>query len=462
MMRSDSIRMPAQPVRGAELAIFGTPPAFDEILHVGRPNLGDGERFRARMESIWERKWLTNNGPMVQEFERRITEQVGVNHCVCMCNATVAMEIATRALGMCGEVIVPSFTFVATAHALQWQEIRPVFCDVDPATHNIDPNCIESLITPRTSGIVGVHVWGRPCATKQLEQIAARRGLRLVFDAAHAFGCSHEGRMVGGFGAAEVFSFHATKFLNAFEGGAVVTNDGELAEKMRLMRNFGFKGQDQVIHVGTNGKMSEVSAAMGLTSLESMDEFVQTNRRNHTQYCQELEGTPGITVVGYNEKERCNYQYVVVDVDDKECGLTRDELLQVLHAENVRARRYFWPGVHRMEPYKSLYPQSHLWLPNTEQLAARMLQLPTGTAVSAASITLLCGVIRTAVRESEAVSAALNRTRQLSPAAVGVACHPDSEPEELRVFEAKKDKETDGGEEGRKATRPGADRLKAA
>ena len=181
-----------------------------------------------------------------------------------MCNATVALEIAIRAMGMSGEVIVPSFTFVATAHALQWQEITPVFCDIDPRTHNLDPNRIEEMITPRTTGIIGVHVWGRPCAVDALAEIAQRRHLKLLFDAAHAFGCSYQGQMIGNFGDAEVFSFHATKFFNTFEGGAVVTNDDELAAKMRLMKNFGFHGYDNVIYVGTNGKMSEVSAAMGL------------------------------------------------------------------------------------------------------------------------------------------------------------------------------------------------------
>ncbi len=241
-----------------------------------------------------DRNWLTNNGPYVQQFETRIAEFLGVRHCIAMCNGTVALEIAIRALGLSGEVIVPSFTFVATAHALQWQEITPVFCDIDPATHHLDPAQVEKMITPRTTGIIGVHTWGRPCDMDALEAIARRRKLQLLFDAAHAFGCSYKGKLVGGFGRCEVLSFHATKFFNTFEGGAVLTDDDALAEKMRLMRNFGFSGYDNVIYIGTNGKMTEVCAAMGLTSLESVEQFMETNRRNHHAYTPRVEGIPGI------------------------------------------------------------------------------------------------------------------------------------------------------------------------
>ena len=233
----------------------------------------------------------------------------------------LALEISIRALGLSGEVIVPSFTFIATAHALQWQEITPVFCDVDPETHNLDPAKVEALITPRTTGIIGVHVWGRPCAVESLQEIAHRHGLKLMFDAAHAFGCSHNGQMIGNFGQAEVFSFHATKFFNTFEGGAVVTNDDDLAAKMRLMKNFGFTGYDQVIYVGTNGKMSEVSAAMGLTGLEDLDEFINTNHRNYKTYQNGLQNVPGIQLISYDEAERNNFQYIIVEVDEAVAGL---------------------------------------------------------------------------------------------------------------------------------------------
>ena len=381
-----------------QLAIFGMAPQFAEPLHVGRPNIGNRERLLARINDMLDRRWLTNNGAYVQELERRLAEFLGVKHCIAMCNGTVALEIAIRALGLTGEVIVPSFTFIATAHALQWQEITPVFCDIDPATHNIDPRMVEKMITPRTSGIIGVHVWGRPCPIDALEEIAERRGLKLLFDAAHAFGCSYKGRMIGRFGDAEVFSFHATKFFNTFEGGAVVTNNDVLAGKMRLMRNFGFHGEDSVIYVGTNGKMSEVCAAMGLTSLESLDEFVEANRENYVLYRRELEGIPGLRLIAYDDSEKCNYQYIIVEIDEQDTKLSRNQIVRVLRAENVLARRYFYPACHHMEPYRSLFPHAGLMLPETERLVQRVMSLPTGTAVKPADVRKICNIIRLTMR----------------------------------------------------------------
>ncbi len=383
-----------------ELAVYGGPPAFEEALHVGRPNIGNRERLLGRINDILDRRWLTNRGRYVQEFERRIADVVGTKHCIAMCNGTVALEIAIRAVGLTGEVIVPSFTFIATAHALQWQEITPVFCDVDPRTQNMDPRLVVRMITPRTTGIIGVHVWGRPCDIEALADIADRHNLKLLFDAAHAFGCSYKGRMIGNFGGAEVFSFHATKFFNAFEGGAVVTNDDDLATKMRLMSNFGFAGYDNVVHIGTNGKMNEVSAAMGLTGLESLDEFVAANYRNYHLYQQELSNVPGICMLTYDESESCNYQYIVLEIDEPIAGVSRDRLVEILHAENVMARRYFYPGCHRMEPYRSYFPHAGLLLTNTERLASRVLLLPTGTAVGEEEVRGICGLIRLVVENS--------------------------------------------------------------
>lgn len=367
---------------------------FPRPLHVGRPNLGDRSRLLCRIEEMLDRVWLSNDGPLVNEFEQRVAEIAGVQHCVAMANATIALEIATRAASVSGEVIVPAYTFVATAHALQWQEITPVFCDIDPVTHNLDPSCVERLITPRTSAIIGVHVWGQPCRVEALADIARRRGLKLMFDAAHAFGCSHGGRPIGGFGLAEVFSFHATKFLNCAEGGAVVTNDDELAAKMRLMRNFGFSGYDNVIYVGTNGKMNELAAAMGLTSLDSMPDIIQANRRNYIAYREVLRDLPGVSLIQYDESQSQNYQYVVLDIDAATCPLTRDQFVQVLHAHNVLARRYFFPGVHRMEPYRSYYPNAHLLLPVTEHVANRVVVLPTGTAITPGDIDQIGQIVR--------------------------------------------------------------------
>lgn len=386
-----------------DLAVFGGSPTFVNQLHVGRPNIGDRQRLMERINDLLDRKWLSNNGYYVRELEKRLANFLGVKHCIAMCNGTIALEIASRALGLQGEVIVPSFTFIATAHALQWQGITPVFCDVDPATHTLNPHCVEALITPRTTGIIGVHLWGRPCDTEALTEIADKYQLKLMFDAAHALGCSHQGQMIGNFGDVEVLSFHATKFVNAFEGGAVVTNNDKLAAKIRSMKSFGFEDCDQGMYLGTNGKMSEASAAMGLTSFESIADFTITNYRNYRRYRAELADIPGITLLPFDDAERNNYQYVVLMVNETETGISRNQLLKILQAENVIARRYFYPGCHRMEPYRSHLPQAGLLLPETEKLAEQVLVLPTGTAIEEADIRKICQILRLSVMYSHEI-----------------------------------------------------------
>lgn len=391
-----------------DLAIFGGKPTFNEPLHVGRPNIGDRASLLQRINDMLDRRWLTNNGPYVQELEQRIGSLLGVKHCIATCNGTVALELAIRAAGLSGEVIVPSFTFIATPHALQWQEITPVFCDIDSRTHTINPWRVEEMITPRTSGIIGVHVWGQPCDVEALTEIARKHNLKLMFDASHAFGCSYQGQMIGNFGEAEVFSFHATKFFNTFEGGAIVTNNDELAAKIRLMKNFGFAGYDNVVYIGTNGKMSEVSAAMGLTSLESLDDFISINYANYQQYQHELAGIPGISLFTYGETEKCNYQYVVLEIDENLTKISRDLLLRVLHAENILARRYFYPGCHKMEPYKSYFPHSGLLLPETEKLVQIILILPTGAAINRTDINGICNIIRLVISQVDRIKRKLS------------------------------------------------------
>ena len=400
----------------AELAILGGDIAFAEPRHVGRPNLGDARRLHERIDTMLAAGWLTNDGPLLKEFERRIAERCETRHCVAMANGTIALEIAIRALDLSGEMIVPSYTFVATAHALQWQAITPVFADIDPRTHLLDPQRVAELITPRTSGIIGVHLWGRACEVETLQALAERHSLALLFDAAHAFDCTHAGRKISSFGKCEVLSFHATKFVNSGEGGAVVTNDDALAEKMRLMRNFGFVHLDKVVHVGTNGKLSELNAALGLTSLDSIDEFVAVNREHYQQYRRVLHDLPGLTLIDYDPRERNNYQYVVVEVDEPRCGLSRDQLVELLFSENVRARRYFWPGAHAMEPYRTLFPQASERLPQTLRVAERVLVLPTGSSITAEDIDTIVSILRVALSAPAAVATALaERTPVLPP-----------------------------------------------
>jgi len=385
--------MPIKPIRSqADLALHGAPPAYAEALHVGRPNICDREAFLQRMGQALDNQWLTNNGPLVQEFEQRIAERLGVKHCVAMCNGTIALEIAIRAQGFSGEVIVPSWTFIATAHALYWQDITPVFADIDPATHNLDPASVRRMITPRTSGIIGVHLWGRAAPADELQAIADEHGLGLMFDAAHAFDSTYRGQPIGRFGRCAVFSFHATKAFNTMEGGAVTTDDDELAEAMRLMRNFGFAGYDNVIHPGTNGKMIEACAAMGLANLGGFDGVVATNRRNHATYREAFAGIPGITLLEYDPAERNSHHYAVIEVDAS-CPVSRDRIIDALHAENILVRKYFWPGCHRMKPYRDLFPHAGLLLPHSEAVASRVIVLPNGAAVDGAVVSTIRDVI---------------------------------------------------------------------
>ena len=287
---------------------------FPEPLHVGRPNIGSRADFDRLVTEIFDRHWLTNAGPLVVELERRIADLLGVRHCVTMANGTIALEIAIRALGITGEVIVPSYTFVATAHALHWQGIRR--CSPTSTTTRTTSTPIPSgrMITPRTSGIIGVHLWGRPAPVQELQAIATEHGLEFLFDAAHAFGSSCDGRMIGSFGRAEVLSFHATKFFNTFEGGAVVTNDDDLAQQIRLMRNFGFVDFDNVIYPGTNGKMPEICAAIGLANLETIDFFVRRNIENYAAYSEIFGRAMSCSLLAYDSSVAGNHQYVVVEL----------------------------------------------------------------------------------------------------------------------------------------------------
>ncbi|MFK7818069.1 MAG: DegT/DnrJ/EryC1/StrS family aminotransferase [Planctomycetaceae bacterium] len=391
----------------SELAIHGGPPVFSEPLHVGRPNIPSRTKLFERFHDILDRVWLTNNGVYVREFEQNVADYVGVKHCIATASGTAALEIATTALDLTGEVIVPAMTFIATPHALAWRGITPVFADIDPDTCCIDPAHVSQLITEKTSAIVGVHLWGQPCDVRSLSEIAIQNDLRLMFDSSHAFGCSHEGVQIGQFGDVEVFSFHATKFVAAGEGGAVVTNCDKTAERLRCLRNFGFVGTDQVGMVGTNAKMSEMAAAFGITSLEEIDSVVAANRKTYSAYARALSGVHGIELRGFSPHEAHNYQYIVAHVDEQRTGLSRDRLLETLHAENILARRYFHPGCHRSAPYgSSKSPCARL--PVTDRVAANVLCLPAGRSVSGEFVEAIARVIRLALEmaQSSGTSAA--------------------------------------------------------
>ena len=393
-----------------QLALFGGQPTFAERLHVGRPNIGERERFLARVQDIFDRRWLSNHGPYLEQLEARVAALVGCRHAIGVANATLGLQLACRALELTGEVIVPAHSFVATAHALAWEGLRPVFCDVRRGSHHLDPSRVRELITPRTSAILGVHLWGLPCAIDELTDVARQHNVQLFFDAAHALACSHGGRMIGNFGALEVFSLHATKFVNSFEGGVICTNDYDIARRLRMLANFGYGETEFPEIVGTNAKLNEVSAAMGLTNLENLGEFVEVNRRHHRVYRTALTGLPGVRLVDYPEGDDHNYQYVVLEIDAARASLTRDELLELLVAENVLARRYFFPGAHRLEPYRAA-DGSVPHLPETERLCKSVLLLPTGTAVSNQDVVRVTELIRFALGHGGEIRARLAAVR---------------------------------------------------
>jgi dTDP-4-amino-4,6-dideoxygalactose transaminase len=377
---------------------------FKDPFFVGRPNLGDLDRLRERFDTILASRWLSNNGPFVQEFEQKLAAYTKTRHCIAVCNATIGIELAARALELHGEVLVPAYTFVATAHALRWLGIEPVFVDMKADSHNLDPALIERALTPRTTAIIGTHVWGRPCEAETIQSIADQNGLKVMYDAAHAFGCSYRGTMVGNFGECEVFSFHATKFLNSFEGGAIATNNDKLAAKLTLMRNFGFEGFDNVIELGTNAKLSEVHAAMGLTSLESIEDIIAHNLDNYRTYRKCLDSIKGVSVLEFDEKEKNNFQYIVLEVDPQKCAASRDEIIAFLHRHNVIARKYFWPGVHRMVYYQANCSETPQEAPITDEVSAQVIVLPTGQAVSRQQIKSICELIECAIDDKDKCS----------------------------------------------------------
>lgn len=374
-----------------DLAVSGGAPQFHELRHVGRPNIGNREALHRRIDRMLDDKWLSNDGPLVRELEAQVSALHGVAASVAVCNATLGLNLLAHALGMADEVIMPAFTFVATPHAIQWHGGSPRFADIYAVDHTINIADVEASITERTSGIIGVHTWGRPCDVAELERIAATCGIPVIVDAAHALGVSGTDGPIGGGGSAEVLSLHATKFVNSFEGGIVLTNDLSLAEEIRSLRNFGFTDYDRVSGPGINAKMTEVCAAMGLTSLEALPQFVQANSQNFAAYRAGLGEMSGVRLLDYSEEGVWNFQYVVVEIDESVSGINRDLIVQAMHAEGVVARRYFFPGCHRHAPYASL-GSAHV-LPVTDQVASRVMVLPTGTAMSANDCQVVCRLL---------------------------------------------------------------------
>jgi dTDP-4-amino-4,6-dideoxygalactose transaminase len=375
-------------------AILGGKPAFENQIFVGTPNLLNRERFLHLANEALDSRLLTNFGPLSLKFQKEICRLTGAKYSLAVCNATIGLELALLALNLKGEVILPSFTFVATAHSLRRAGLTPVFCDINPATHSLDPAQLEKLINSRTAAILPVHMWGQVCPdVEEIERLARKHGLAVLYDAAHAFGSEPPERPISSFGDAQVFSFHATKFINSFEGGAITTNSEALYTKLRLFANFGFSGLDQVTSWGTNAKMNEICAAMGIAEVEEMDSILGTNRSNYLAYRQAIK-VDGVRVLDLRHGSNC--QYIVLNVDEQRLGLTRDQLLQTLWAENILARRYFFPGCHRMEPYASDRTLRHGSLVQTDKVCGEVLILPTGQTMIGDRIERVARVIQTA------------------------------------------------------------------
>ncbi len=384
----------------ADLALFGGPPAFAAPLHVGRPNVGDRDAILGAIDQALADRRLSNDGVHLREFEARLSQRLDGLHCVAVCNATLGLQIVLRALGVEGEVVIPAFTFVATAHAVAWERLVPVFADVEADSLCMGPSQAGRHIGPATGALLGVHLWGRCADLPGLERLAREHDLPLIFDAAHALGCVREGRSLAGYGDASVLSFHATKVANSFEGGAIVTSDAELAARVAAMRNFGFVDEDEVVGLGTNAKLNEAGAAMGLASLTALDDFIAVNRRNYAAYEAALADLPGVDLLPFDRPEDVNCHHISVTVDAGRSGLDRDTLKQVLVAENVLARRYFYPGCHRVRPYSATAPQP---LPITDLAVDRCLSLPTGTAVGPDEIALIGQLIGLALTDPGAI-----------------------------------------------------------
>jgi len=356
-------------------------------LVVGKPNLLDPDGFMKDVKDILATRHFTNVGPYALELERMAADYLQVKHVISVSNATAGLELALRAADFApgSEVIVPSYTFVATAHAVATVGLTPVFCDANATSHLIDLASAEECVSDRTVAIIGVHLWGLACDADALDTFAERHGLRVMFDAAHAFGTDYtDGKKVGTRGSAEVFSMHATKLFNSFEGGLITTNDDELAHKCRIMRNFGISGQDVVSIVGTNAKMSEIHCALGIRHLAVIEKTKAHYRRLAQKYqeCMAAEGLSAPAAILWNEPylkvPGCTHSYVLVQLGD-EFGHTRDEVMALLRDEQIFAKRYFYPGLHKLTPYAGSCGKRIL--PATDLLNERCLTLPTGTTV---------------------------------------------------------------------------------
>ncbi len=347
-----------------------TPP-----IYVTQPSLPPLEEFIPYLEQIWESKWLTNSGPFHQQFEQTLGDYLGVKHLALFTNGTLALVTALQTLRITGEVITTPYSFVATAHSLLWNGIKPVFVDIDPITLNLDPDKIEAAITPQTTAIMPVHCYGHPCDVDAIQKIADNYNLKVIYDAAHAFGVQRHDGSVLNHGDLSVLSFHATKVFNTFEGGAIICHDAKTKQRIDHLKNFGFVDEVTVVASGINGKMSEINAAFGLLQLKGIDEALQKRKAIDAHYRDALAGVKGIRCLSAAGEKVANYAYFPILVQP-DYPLSRDALYQKMHDVGIYARRYFYPLISDFPMYRGMPSAAHANLPVARKVAEQVICLP--------------------------------------------------------------------------------------
>ncbi|MEN9919882.1 MAG: hypothetical protein RL662_2318 [Bacteroidota bacterium] len=363
-------------------------------VFVTQPALPPLEEFIPYLQQIWDNKWLTNNGPFHQELEKELAKYLGVEYISVFSNGTLALITALQALRITGEVITTPFSFVATTHSLWWNKIKPVFVDIENQYFNLDPKKIESAITPQTTAIMPVHVYGNPCNVEEIQRIADIYGLKVIYDAAHAFGVQYNGHSILDWGDLSIMSFHATKVFSTIEGGAIICKDEKTKRRIDLLKNFGFADETTVIEPGINAKMNEVQAAYGLLQLKHIDSFIAKRKEITTLYNTLLKNTAGVDIVDINDDKIVpTYSYYPILINAKEYGMSRDELYQKLQANNIFGRRYFYPLISDFPIYKGLPSATIENIPVATRVAKEVICLPIYPDLSLDDVARICKVI---------------------------------------------------------------------
>ncbi len=351
-------------------------------ITVTSPLLPDLYEFQQMLSKIWDSKWITNNGSFHKELEAALCDYLKVPYISLFTNGTLPLLTALQALNVTGEVITTPFSFVATTHSIWWNGCKPVFVDIDPTTGNIDPDKIEAAITPRTSAIMPVHVYGQPCDTVRIKEIADKYGLKVIYDAAHAFGVEVNGESVLNAGDLSTLSFHATKVFNTIEGGAMVMHDAEMKKRIDYLKNFGFAGETEVVGPGINSKMDEVRSAYGLLNLQQVDAAIEARHQVAVQYREALRSIDGITFFDDMPGVRHNYSYFPIFVDAEKYGMTRDELYYKMKENGIWGRRYFYPLISSFSTYRGLPSATPKNLPQASRIAESVICLPIHNSLS--------------------------------------------------------------------------------